>query len=98
MNNIAHIDIENSKTQQIITLDVDVIEYLDNYKVVFDISRLNRTDLDMLKEAVSTIDTRIESFLIGNNKNPEYGQDYSFKIDGLELIGMFNKNNRNMFI
>ena len=32
MNNIAHIDIENSKTQQIITLDVEPSDTIENVK------------------------------------------------------------------
>ena len=90
---IAHVDIENSKTQDVKTLDLNVIEYVEDEKIVFDISKLNEEELDMLKLAISkdedTRYTDIEMFFIDDVIYPEFGPDYDFYIEGGLMTGLY---------
>jgi hypothetical protein len=92
---IAHIDIENSHTQDVETLDLVVNEYIEDEIVKFDISDLDEEQLEMLKLAISTEkDTRytdIEMFFIDDDNIPEFGPDYHFYIENNELIGQYIK-------
>ena len=92
---IGYIDIENSHTQEVLTLDLKVIEYLENERIIFDISKLSTSELESLKLAISTSKefeyTDIEMFFIGDSSIPEFGPDYKFEIDNDKLIGTYIK-------
>jgi len=90
----ASIDIENSKTKKVISLKLNIIEYYEDKKIVFDISNLNNNEIIILKDAISKDKeyTDIEMFFIDNSNIPEFGPDYNFYINDSNLIGIYNKN------
>ena len=84
----GYIDIENSKTQRVETLCVDIIKYKDDDEIIFDISNLNDHELKILKDAVNDklTYTDIEMFFINNSNIPNFGPDYHCKIYKNTLI------------
>jgi hypothetical protein len=90
---IAHIDIENSHTQEVITLDLKINEYIEDKIIKFDISNLNNEELNILKIAISSNNkySDIEMFFIDDCNIPEFGPDYDFYIEKDELIGKYIK-------
>ena len=48
----AYIDIENSKTQNVDTICVDIIKYEYDSEVIFDISSLDKRELSLLYDAI----------------------------------------------
>lgn len=94
----AKIDIENSKTKKVITLNVDVIKYEHNEEVIFDISKLNDSEINILNDAIDEklTYTDIEMFFIDDNNIPEFGPDYKCTIENNKLILKYIfKNNIN---
>lgn len=94
----AKIDIENSKTKKVITLNVDVIKYEHNKEVIFDISTLNDFEINILNDAIDEklTHTDIEMFFLDNNDIPEFGPDYKSIIEDNKLILKYIlKNNIN---
>lgn len=89
----ACIDIENSKTKKVITLNVDVIKYEYNKEAIFDISKLNIDENNILKDAINEelTYTDIEMFFIDNGSVPEFGPDYKYKIENNKLILTYDK-------
>lgn len=51
---MAWIDVENSHTKKVITYEVPLIKFEDYKEVIFDISNLNKKDLEILKLAIDT--------------------------------------------
>ena len=49
----CYIDIENSKTQKVETLCVNIIKYEEDKEAIFDISTLNSHELEILKDAIN---------------------------------------------
>lgn len=91
----ARIDIENSKTKEVITLDVLVMEYAENKKVVFDISSIGENELHILTDAINPklTYTDIEMFYIDIEDNiPNFGPDYDFIIEGNTLCGYYTRD------
>lgn len=90
------IDIENSKTQDVKTIEVNIIEHIENKIIKFDIKDLTKEKLDMLTLAISetkeTSYTDIEMFFIDNDEIPYFGPDYNFYIKDNQLIGIYNKD------
>lgn len=82
------IDIENSKTQKVETICVNIIKYKDNEEIIFDISTLNSHELKILKDAVNDelTYTDIEMFFIDESNIPNFGPDYNCKIFKNTLI------------
>lgn len=78
----GYIDIENSKTQKVETLCVNIIKYEEDKKVIFDISTLNSHELEILKDAINDdlTYTDIEMFFIGESNIPNFGPDYKCNI------------------
>lgn len=78
----GYIDIENSKTQKVETLCVDIIKYEEDKEVIFDISTLNSHELEILKDAINDdlTYTDIEMFFIGESNIPNFGPDYKCNI------------------
>ena len=79
---IAHVDIENSRTQKVITLDLPIIEHIENKLIKFDISKLTEQGLSILNIAISERKelsySDIEMFFIDNDEVPYFGPDYNF--------------------
>lgn len=78
----CYIDIENSKTQKVETLCVNIIKYEEDKEIIFDISTLNSHELEILKDAINDklTYTDIEMFFIGESNIPNFGPDYKCKI------------------
>ena len=95
---IAHIDIENSKTKIVDTLDLEIIE-INKRDISFDISKLNESDLDKLKKAIdkNLFYTDIELFYIDESSLPCYGPDLIFEIKDNKLIGTIRENRMNLY-
>ena len=93
----AYIDIENSHTKKVITLEVPIIEHIKNKIIKFNISNLSKKQIILLENAISELPelsyTDIELFYIDNNNNiPNFGPDYDFYIKDNLLIGIYNRN------
>jgi hypothetical protein len=95
---IAHIDIENSKTKIVDTLDLEIIE-INKPDILFDISKLNESDLDKLKKAIdkNLFYTDIELFYIDDSSIPYFGPDFIFEIKDNKLIGTIRENRMNLY-
>ena len=78
----CYIDIENSKTQKVETLCVNIINYEEDKEAIFDISTLNSHELEILKDAINDdlTYTDIEMFFIGESNIPNFGPDYKCNI------------------
>lgn len=83
----AYIDIENSKTQIVETICVNIIKYEEN-EMIFDISTLNNHELEILKNAINDklTYTDIEMFFIDDSNIPNFGPDYEYEIIDNKLI------------
>lgn len=83
----VYIDIENSKTQIVETICVNIIKYEEN-EMIFDISTLNNHELEILKNAINDklTYTDIEIFFIGDSNIPNFGPDYEYEIIDNKLI------------
>lgn len=78
----CYIDIENSKTQKVETLCVNIIKYEEDKEAIFDISTLNSHELEILKDAINDdlTYTDIEMFFIGESNITNFGPDYKCNI------------------
>lgn len=83
----SYIDIENSKTQIVETVNVNIIKYEEN-EMIFDISTLNNHELQILKNAINDklTYTDIEMFFIGDSNIPNFGPNYEYEIIDNKLI------------
>lgn len=92
----AYIDIENSHTKKVITLEVPIFEHVKNKIIKFDISNLSKEHIILLENAISELPelsyTDIELFFINNDNIPNFGPDYDFYIKDNILIGIYNRN------
>ena len=96
----AYLDIENSKTQKVITLCVDVLKYELDKEIIFDIAHLNNKELKLLEDAIDEklTHTDIEMFFIDNNKTPIFGPDYTYKLIDNKMILTKLKKKRTKYI
>lgn len=85
---IASINIENEKTKKVKTIYVKVLKKENNKNLIFDISELNKKDLELLKNAIDDDIpyTDIELFFIDEETKPNFGPDYNWKIENHKLI------------
>ncbi len=93
----AYLDIENSKTQKVITICVDVLKYELDKEIIFDIAHLNNKELKLLEDAIDEklTHTDIEIFFIDNNKTPIFGPDYTYKLIDNKMIALFKRKETN---
>ena len=84
----AYIDIENSKTQNVDTICVDIIKYEYDSEVIFDISSLDKRELSLLYDAIdeSKPYTDVEMFFIDDSNTPNFGPDYNYNVKDNKLI------------
>ena len=82
----VQIDIENSKTQIVQSIETMLISCEEN-NFIFDISNITDYELSILKDAINSKlkYTDIELFFIENNKYPYFGPDYNFEIKDEKL-------------
>ena len=92
----AWIDIENSHTQKVITLEVPLLEFDYHKKAIFDISNITQDELEKLKLAIDSKEelmyTDIEMFFTDQGDCPNFGPDYEFTIKDNKLIGIYTRN------
>lgn len=83
----AYIDIENSKTQKVETICVNVIKCEED-EIIFDITNINSHELKILKNAINEklTYTDIEMFFIDKSNIPNFGPDYEYEIIDNKLI------------
>ena len=90
----ALIDIENSKTQKVISYEVDIIKHIDE-DFVFDISSLNEDEMKILIDAINTSPvyryTDIEMIYLENDRCPYFGPDYDYHIEDNKLYAKYNR-------
>ena len=91
---MCQVDIENSRTQDVKSLNLMVIDFIFNKHIKLDISNLSKEELDLLKLAISKNNKYcdIEMFFIDSCDIPEFGPDYDFKIDKNILYGEYIRN------
>lgn len=92
----AYIDIENAHTKKIETIEVPIMEHIENKIIKFDISKLTINQKKVLELAISELPelnyTDIEMFYIESKNNiPDFGPDYNFYIKDNILIGIYNR-------
>lgn len=92
---IGHIDIENAHTKKVITLDLPILEHIENRIIKFDLKDLSKDTLDLLLLAISEKKelnyTDIELFYLDEDDIPYFGPDYNFYIKDETLIGYYNR-------
>ncbi len=84
----ANLDIENSKTQEVITILLPVLEFEENGHIVFDISKVNDKEKELILDAINPElgYTDIEMFFIDDDDVPYFGPDYDYSISDNKLI------------
>ena len=84
----ANLDIENSKTQEVITILLPVLEFEENGYIVFDISKVNDKEKELILDAINPElgYTDIEMFFIDDDDVPYFGPDYDYSISDNKLI------------
>lgn len=84
----AYLDVENSKTQKVITILLPVLEYKENERIIFDISKVNNKEKELILDAINPElgYTDIEMFFIDDDDVPYFGPDYDYKVSGNTLI------------
>lgn len=91
----AYVDVENSHTRKVKTIELPVLEFIEDKIIKFDISSINDEENKMLVDAISELPelgfTDIEMFFIDNDNIPNFGPDYNFYIKDNTLIGIYNR-------
>lgn len=84
----AYLDVENSKTQKVITILLPVLEYKENERIIFDISKVNNKEKELILDAINPElgYTDIEMFFIDEDDVPYFGPDYDYKVSDNKLI------------
>lgn len=84
----AYLDIENSKTQEVITILLPVLEFEETGHIIFDISKVNDKEKELILDAINPElgYTDIEMFFIDDDDVPYFGPDYDYSISDNKLI------------
>ena len=90
----AYLDIENSKTNNVITIKLPILKYSKNNYIVLDISEINEEEYKLLEDATNPAlgYTDIELFFIDEDPLPNFGPDYKCKIEDNKLILRYERN------
>jgi len=92
----AYINVENSHTREVKTIELPVIEFIENKIIKFDINSINEEKKKMLIDAISELPelefTNIEMFFIGKKNAPNFGPDYEFYIKDNTLVAIYNRH------
>ena len=86
----CYIDIENSKTQKVETLCVNIIKYEEDKEAIFDISTLNSHELEILKDAVYRENENLKSEFIKSKPKKSIFMDLFFD-KNYNMIALFKK-------
>lgn len=92
----AYLDVENSKTQKVITILLPVLEFKENERIIFDISKVNNKEKELILDAINPElgYTDIEMFFIDDDDVPYFGPDYDYKVSDNTLILNYKYNKR----
>lgn len=92
----ANLDIENSKTQEVITILLPVLEFEENGHIIFEISKVNDKEKELILDAINPElgYTDIEMFFIDDDDVPYFGPDYEYSISDNKLILDYKYNKR----
>ncbi len=84
----VYLDIENSKTQKVITILLPVLDFKENERIIFDISKVNNKEKELILDAINPElgYTDIEMFFIDDGDVPYFGPDYDYTVSGNTLI------------
>ena len=90
----AYLDIENSKTNNVITIKLPILKYSKNNYIVLDISEINEEEYKLLEDATDPAlgYTDIELFFIDGDPLPNFGPDYKCKIEDNKLTLRYERN------
>ncbi len=90
----AYIDIENASNKNVITLKLEIVEYIKDKIIRFNIKDIKKEELKLLNKAISNKydDIDIELFFIDDSEIPEFGPDYEFFIKDDLLVGIYNRD------
>ena len=92
----AYLDIENSKTKQVTTIEVPIVSCDLEKQVVFDIKNIGEQDFNLILNAINPSKeyayTDIELFFIDGDNTPNFGPDYLATINGNYLILDYQKH------
>ena len=90
----AYLDIENSKTNDVITIKLPILKYSKNDYIVLDIREINEEEHKLLEDATNPAlgYTDIELFFIDGDPLPNFGPDYKCKIEDNKLILRYERN------
>lgn len=90
----AYLDIENSKTNNVITIKLPILKYSKNNYIVLDISEINEEEYKLLEDATDPAlgYTDIELFFIDGDPLPNFGPDYKCKIEDNKLTLRYKRN------
>ena len=90
----AYLDIENSKTNDVITIKLPILNYSKNDYIVLDIREINEEEYKLLEDATNPAlgYTDIELFFIEGDPLPNFGPDYKCKIEDNKLILRYERN------
>lgn len=90
----AYLDIENSKTNDVITIKLPILKYSKNDYIVLDIREINEEEYKLLEDATNPAlgYTDIELFFIEGDPLPNFGPDYKCKIENNKLILRYERN------
>ena len=91
----SYVDVENSHTREVKTIELPIIEFIENKIIKFDINSISEEEKKMLVDAISELPelgfTDIEMFFIGDDNVPNFGPDYNFYIKDNTLVGIYNR-------
>ena len=92
----AYLDIENSKTQEVITILLPVLEFKENELIIFDISKVNNKEKKLILDAINPElgYTDIEMLFIDDDNVPYFGPDYDYSISDNKLILYYKYDKR----
>ena len=91
----AYVDVENSHTREVKTIELPVLEFIEDKIIKFDISSINDEENKMFVDAISELTalgfTAIEMFFIDDDNVPNFGPDYNFYLKDNTLVGIYNR-------
>lgn len=91
----AYINVENSHTREVKTIELPIIEFIENKIIKFDINSISEEEKKMLVDAISELPelgfTDIEMFFVDEENEPNFGPDYDFYIKDNALVGIYNR-------
>ena len=91
----AYVDVENSHTREVKTIELPIIEFIEDKIIKFDINSISEEEKKLLVDAISELPelgfTDIEMFFIDDDNVPNFGPDYNFYIKDNTLVGIYNR-------